>query len=245
MTVNPYLDDFIGRIKYVKGKEMQGLSTIAKIVGIGMVEWDFQNDYGVKYIMCIKANFIPDTKFRLFSPHAYLLEHKIGLFYLDHNGTVFTFAEAGSLSFNYTRGSILPFAVGTKIVRSPKGLVGESIRVAVNLITGQIELQNTNNKLGYYNIRKKPSLFRGGNQSAPVLNHICPQAITCKVPLCWACIMGKARLQSMGNTNSTPHTNHPNLIENNDLVPRVRVSSDQYMCRIKGRWQNTIKLNYE
>ena len=34
MTVTPYLDDFVGGTKYVKGKEMQGLSSITKIVGI-------------------------------------------------------------------------------------------------------------------------------------------------------------------------------------------------------------------
>ena len=68
MTVTPYLDDFVGGIKYAKGKEMQGLSSITKIVGVEMVEWNFQNDYGVKCAICIKANYIPDAKFRLFSP---------------------------------------------------------------------------------------------------------------------------------------------------------------------------------
>ena len=41
MTVTPYLEEFVGRLTYVKGKEMQGLSAETKIVGIGMVEWDF------------------------------------------------------------------------------------------------------------------------------------------------------------------------------------------------------------
>ena len=154
MTVTPYLDDFVGDIKYVKGKEMQGLSSITKIVGIGMVEWDFQDDYGVKRTIRIKANYIPDAKFRLFSPQAYFLEHKAGSYHLDHTGTVFTFAEGGNLSFNYTRGSILPFARGTKTVRSPTGLVGELIRAAANSTTGQLELRNAHGKLGHYDIRK-------------------------------------------------------------------------------------------
>ena len=154
MTVTPYLDDFVGDIKYVKGKEMQGLSSITKIVGIGMVEWDFQDDYGVKRTIRIKVNYVPDAKFRLFSPQAYFLEHKAGSYHLDHTGTVFTFAEEGTISFNYTKGSILPFARGTKTVRSPTGFVGGLIRAAANLTTGQLELRNAHDKLGHYDIRK-------------------------------------------------------------------------------------------
>jgi len=47
--------------------------------------------------------------------------------------------------------------------------------------------------------------------------------------------MGKAKLQSMGNKSSTPNVDHIDVIKNNDLAPGIRVSSDQYVCRIKGR----------
>ena len=57
---------------------MQGISATNKIAGIGMVEWDFQDDYGVKHTIRIKANYVPEAKFRLFSPQAYFLEHKAG-----------------------------------------------------------------------------------------------------------------------------------------------------------------------
>ena len=133
--------------------------TVTKIVGIGMVEWDFQDDYRIKHTICLKANYIPAEKFRLFSPQAYFLEHKAGSFYLDHTGTVFTFAEGGTLSFDYARGSILPFARGIKTVWSPNGFIGELIRVVSNLSPGQVELRNTYDKLGHYDIRKTQSLF--------------------------------------------------------------------------------------
>ena len=110
--------------------------TVTKIVGIGMVEWDFQDDYRIKHTICLKANYIPAEKFRLFSPQAYFLGHKVGSFYSDHTGTVFTFAEGGTLSFDYAMGSILPFARGTKMVRSPKVFIRELIRVAPNLSPG-------------------------------------------------------------------------------------------------------------
>ena len=234
-TVTPYLDDFVGGIKYVKGREMQGLSATTKVVGIGMVEWDFQDDYGIKHTIRIKANYVPAAKFRLFSPQAYFLEHQAGSFHLNHRGTVFTFAEGGKLSFDYAKRSLLPFTRGTKTVRSSKAFVGEMIKAAVNLTQGQIELRNTHDKLGHYDIRKTQSLFKGSQQRAPILNPICPQAATCKVPLCRACMMGKARLQSMGNKSSTPNVDHSDVIKNNDLAPGIRVSSDQYVCRIKGR----------
>ena len=155
---------------------MQGLSAVTKIVGIGMVEWNFQDYYGIKQTIRIKDNYIPAAKFRLFSPQAYFLEHKAGSFYLDHTGTRFTFAEGGTLTFDYTRGSILPFARGTKTVQSPKGFIGELIRVASNMSSGQVELRNTHDKLGHYDIRKTQSLFTGSPQRASVLNPICPQA---------------------------------------------------------------------
>ena len=234
-TVTPYLDDFVGGIKYVKGREMQGLSATTKVVGIGMVEWDFQDDYGIKHTIRIKANYVPAAKFRLFSPQAYFVEHQAGSFHLNHRGTVFTFAEGGKLSFDYAKRSLLPFARATKTVRSSKAFVGEMIKAAVNLTQGQIELRNTHDKLGHYDIRKTQSLFNGSQQRAPILNPICPQAATCKVPLCRACMMGKARLRSMGNKSSTPNVDHTDVIKNNDLAPGIRVSSDQYVCRIKGR----------
>ena len=86
-----------------------------------MVEWDFQDDYGVKRTIQIKANY----KFRLLSPQPYFLEHKSGSYHLDHTGSVFTFKGGGSLRFNYTRGSILPFARRTTPSQYPKELIGE------------------------------------------------------------------------------------------------------------------------
>ena len=136
MNMNPYLYDFVGVIKYVKGKEIQGFSSITKIVGIGMVEWDFQDDYGVKCSIRIKANYIPNAKLILFSPQAYFLEHQAGSVYFDHTGTVLTFDEGCTLGFNYTRGSIFPFSRGTTTVRSRKGFFRELIRVLANLTTG-------------------------------------------------------------------------------------------------------------
>ena len=56
MAVSPYKSDFIGGIKYVKGREMQGLYSITKVEGIGMIEWEFADDYGVKHTIRTKAN---------------------------------------------------------------------------------------------------------------------------------------------------------------------------------------------
>ena len=38
MSVFPYKSDFIGGIKYVKRREIQGISSITKVEGIGMIE---------------------------------------------------------------------------------------------------------------------------------------------------------------------------------------------------------------
>ena len=88
---------------------MQGLSSITKVEGIGIIEWEFADDYGVKHKIRIKANYIPSAKFRLFSPQACFLEQKAGSINFNRFGIKFAFAEGGNLTFNYAKGSILPF----------------------------------------------------------------------------------------------------------------------------------------
>lgn len=51
--------------------------------------------------------------------------------------------------------------------------------------------------------------------------------------------MKKARLQSMGNKRSKPNIYHSDVIKDNDLTPGTRVSSDRYVCRVKGRLHYT------
>ena len=76
-----------------------------------------------------------------------------------------------------------------------------------------MELLSTHNKLGHYDVRKTPHVFKGVHQGTSITNPIFRQATTCKVPLCQDFMLGKARLQSIGNTNSKPDINYSDVIK--------------------------------
>ena len=67
IAVTPHLEDFGGEIKKVQ-KTMTGLSSTAQVEGEGMVNWSFYDDYGVIQHVKVKANYIPSSTVRLFSP---------------------------------------------------------------------------------------------------------------------------------------------------------------------------------
>ena len=60
-----------------------------------------------------------------------------------------------------------------------------------------------------------------------------PSAKTCKPPLCAACQIAKAKRRNpdVSTTSITPHTH----ITQNDLVPGIRISIDQYESSVRGR----------
>ena len=90
-------------------------------------------------------------------------------------------------SKSYFTQSLLYFATGETPIPTSRGFLGELIKVAAKVITGQIDLLSAHTKLGHYGIRKTQILFKrgnqGGNKSTSILKHICPQTFICKVSL--------------------------------------------------------------
>ena len=134
---------------------------------------------------------------------------------------------------NYARGSILPFARGSKPTPTSKGFVGTLVQAVANITTVQTELLQDHFRLGHYDIRKTQNIFKRDEHGNSALNCICPQISTCKVPMCRACMFGKVIIQSLDSKISLNNIEHTNVIKNNDLDPGVRISTDQYICRIR------------
>ena len=109
-AVTPYASDFMGKLTPVS-KPMNGLGATTQITGEGYVVWKFRDDFGVKKRIKVKAYLVPASKVRLFSPQSYFLGEGEGEFSMKLKGSTFTFANGGTLSFNYA-GSLLPIAEG-------------------------------------------------------------------------------------------------------------------------------------
>ena len=91
---------------------MNGLGATVKITGKGTVLWKFRDDFGVMKRIKVKAYLVLASKVRLFSSQSYFREQGGGEFTMNAKGSTFTFANGGTLTFQYS-GSMLPIAVGS------------------------------------------------------------------------------------------------------------------------------------
>ena len=92
--------DFIGDIKPVR-KLMNGLGATSEFVEEGTVLWQFRDDFGVIKRVKVPIYLVPASKVRIFSPQSYFRQEGGEEFTMNVKGIIFTFANGGSLSFNY------------------------------------------------------------------------------------------------------------------------------------------------
>ena len=123
-AVTPHEEDFVETIKPVS-KVMNGLGAQAKIIGEGTVLWKFRDDFGVSRRVKVKAYLVPASKVRLFSPQAYFHASQGGRFSMNLQGSVFEFANGGTLTFEYSI-SLLPIVKASvvKKIDSHYGYLG-------------------------------------------------------------------------------------------------------------------------
>ena len=130
----------------------------------------------------VKAYLVPKSKVRLFIPQRYFKQEDGGLFSMNIQGSIFTFAKGG-LTFKYSS-SMLPIS-------------HVSIQTQVNSVgylasTGQKNISKAQeNKflwhatLGQYNIVNTQQLMSAvGVDTEPVLCPKEPGVNTCSIPLC-------------------------------------------------------------
>lgn len=60
---------------------------------------DFRDDYEVQRMVQVKAYRVPASKVRFFSPQAYLIQKNGGSFSIYKDGSLFSFANGGTLTF--------------------------------------------------------------------------------------------------------------------------------------------------
>ena len=237
-AVTPHEADFVGRIKPVT-KVMNGLGANANITGEGTVIWEFRDDYGVTKRIQVKAYLVPASKVRIFIPQAYFQLERGGQFTMNRKGSVFEFANGGTLTFKYST-SCLPIAqasISNKVVSLSGYLASTSCK---NISKAQEELLLWHAIFGHYDINNTQCLMTTvGVDKESLLKTKEPGAGTCSIPLCAACLRGKGGLIPTYSKMSVPDPDHAEVIKDGDLVPGVCVSTDQYECRIKGRLPNT------
>ena len=86
----------------------------------------------------MKAYLVPASKVRLFSPQAYFIQENGGSFSMDKEGTLFSFANGGTLTFKYANSS-LPIAY-TSIVKPPSSIGYLASTGRTNISKAQEEL---------------------------------------------------------------------------------------------------------
>ena len=127
---------------------------------------------------------------------------------MNRKGSVFEFANGGTLIFEYST-SCLPIAqasISNKVVSSSGYLASTSCK---NISKAQEELLMWHATLGHYNITNTQKLMTAsGVDIEPVLCLKEPGIKTCTIPLCVACLRGKGKATSLPSTTETPYPDH-------------------------------------
>ena len=187
--MTPYSTDFVGKVTPAN-KLMNGLGVTAKITGEGYAVWKFRDDFAVEKRVKVKAYLVSASKVRLFSPQSYFRAEGGGEFSMDTKGSTFTFANSGTLPFNYVR-SMLPIAEGSiRKELSSAGYLGSTGHK--NISKAQEELLLRHATFGHYNILTTQKLMNAvGVNKEPLLMPKEPGVVTCSIPMCTACLRGK------------------------------------------------------
>jgi hypothetical protein len=109
-SVTPSLDNFLDPTRRpCATKERNGLNSLIKVVGVGMVKWKIQDLFGAVWAIKTEAYYVPDAGVRLFSPQVCFQKHKRGSYYLDHQKTLLELADGTKLHPPTKMGPIYPW----------------------------------------------------------------------------------------------------------------------------------------
>ena len=146
--------------------------------------------------------------------------------------------------FNYVADSLLPISFssigkGGK-ERNGYAYLPTSTSNWLDISKPQEELLLRHGILGHYNIRNAQRLMGvQGPDQTPMLATTVPGVNTCTLPLCSSCLRGKGKLTSVNSKRSTYNLIHIDVIKKGNLKPGMSISTDQYECRVRGRFPHT------
>ena len=244
ISVTPHKQDFVGTIRPMN-KLMTGLSSKAEIKGAGKVKWEFRDDFGVSQVILVEAYYIPTSSARLLSPQSYFQQEKRkgnihGSFKVTAEGCIFTFSSGKTLTFICDDKSSLPI-VKTQPATHGFQAITPLPNNHLNVSKAQEELLLWHNVFGHYNIHNTQKLMQTtGVDLCPIITPKHPGAATCTVPLCKSCLHGKGGRTSLQSVRTTTNPEYRDVIKKGDLLPGDCISTDQYVCRVKGRLPHTM-----
>eukprot|EP00816_Leptocylindrus_hargravesii_P003943 CAMPEP_0196825070 /NCGR_PEP_ID=MMETSP1362-20130617/92843_1 /TAXON_ID=163516 /ORGANISM="Leptocylindrus danicus, Strain CCMP1856" /LENGTH=456 /DNA_ID=CAMNT_0042205443 /DNA_START=1757 /DNA_END=3127 /DNA_ORIENTATION=+ len=233
-SLTPFKSDFVGKI-IPCNIQLKGIGSGMTVAGKGTVKWKFRNEKGELVEVLVEAYYVPDIKFRLFSPQSYFqTSGDNGEFKMNKNGTFFIMKdECIKLTFNAAN---LP--VANILITEDNGnednldslLCGSDENI--NLTRTQRHLLMWHHQIGHASFRlirwlgRKKYLTSGDvDQSSTILCDSCRLARAAKRPV------EKADDVSQKAVNGLKY----NSIKNKDLKPGDYVSIDQYTSRKHGR----------
>lgn len=108
-SLTPVLSDFVGELTKPTSLQIKGLSSSARVVGVGTVEWTIVDLWGVVRVIRTTAYHVPDASIRLFSPHTYFQDNNDkGKCVIEARKAILHMPDGSILEFPYNRGNNLP-----------------------------------------------------------------------------------------------------------------------------------------
>ena len=263
-SVTPFMDDFVTPLRKADVSQLNGLTDIVKIEGIGTVEWTVRDVFGQVAMLRQEAYYCPDADIRLEAPTSYFIEHEAGYCHADSRRLLFVTAEGQKLVFPYHPKSNLPLMFLDHNVCSggpsaPELMLGRALSGDVVLQEQVQTLLNDNNHnlsgpqkellLWHYRLAHAGQLWvqdlmqkvkhEVGDTCAPIIQVKHATTPRCPMPKCPACQLGKQHKKTPDSSKTVLNPDKEMAIRRNNLNPGDCVSMDQYVCRTQGRLPNT------
>ena len=229
--------DFVGPILPLdKPVRMQGIGNTIEVVGHGTIRWTVVDDAGLPREILTTGLYVPEMKFRLFSPQQYLKEanSKCTEFSVKKDAACLIWGKQ-VFTIPYDPDSALP------IFRAHHNVVQSAETLAANLSVTDALNQNLHKdskillkwhlRLGHLGFQSLQTLMSHG-----FLGDI-PAAVWNRnaIPLCAACALGKAERRSTGSKIEHKRSNAGDQMKANVLFPGQLIATDQYETRVPGR----------
>ena len=216
---------------------MDGIAGLLMSHQKGTVRYEVINDVGGLSVLECEAYYLPNLKFRLFSPQVYLREiaeekgELKGEYCLKWDSSVFRLENGDNLTIGYHHQTALPvFRAFTNAMKTAQSLAAITSSSNSNLTSHQKHLYSWHTRWGHLGFQHCQWLGRTGIIGTVGLKF---GSATVIPPPCAACQLGKQERTPKGSSHSDNRDG--GSLKVNKLEPGDLVFSDQYESRLEGR----------
>jgi hypothetical protein len=257
LLISPNRGDFVGKIEQLN-LNIQGISTVTKIAGVGTVRWTFKDVFGTINIIETRAYYIPEAGVRLFSPQVNFQEQQAGSYLMTSTNTVLTTDDGCVITLGYQLGRNLPMVPPppvcalsrinhSRVNLSFEDISSDSVACSLSLVdkenqnlsAPEKELLEEHWKKCHVDAQRLQALMREADGQPPIIATKHAGTRSCKPPLCDACCLAKASTQGSDTYKTNPNPKKIHSLVREDLKPGDRVSLDQYVSSVPGRLAHT------